>query len=264
MERATAAGVEITAVGICVPGISYAKTGRVWAPNIPGWEDYPLRDDIKAALKQLKVGRTKGIPKVRIENDRACYILGEEWKGVARGCRNAVFLAVGTGIGAGLLVNGSVATGAHGTAGSIGWLALQRPFLPEYKKWGCFEHHASGAGIARGGMVLQGKSLSTCGPMTTRDVFDSFDKGERTGRRVIGEAIQFWGMAVANLVTLFDPEMIVFGGGVFGPGLKLLPQIRAEAAKWAQPVAMKDVKLVPSRLRGDAGLYGAARVALTA
>jgi len=110
----------IRAVGICVPGIVAPKTGRVWAPNIPGWDDYPLKGEIKAAVSDQAV-------KVAIDSDGSASILGEAWQGAARDCRNAIFLAVGTGIGAGILVDGRVLHGAHGIAGAIGWLALDRP-----------------------------------------------------------------------------------------------------------------------------------------
>src|SRR3954453_16802823 len=84
----------VRAVGICVPGIVHPKTGRVWAPNIPGWDDYPLRAEIRSAIADSKL-------RVFVESDRAASILGETWQGAARGGKNAIFLAVGTGIGAG-------------------------------------------------------------------------------------------------------------------------------------------------------------------
>src|SRR3954470_2081006 len=130
----------VRAVGICVPGIVEPKTGRVWAPNIPGWDDYPLKAEIKAAVSDQAV-------KVAIDSDRSASILGEAWQGMARDCRNAIFLAVGTGIGAGILVDGRVLHGSKGIAGAIGWLALDRPFRTEYVECGCFETHASGNGI---------------------------------------------------------------------------------------------------------------------
>lgn len=90
---------KIVAIGVSVPGISYSRTGRVWAPNIPGWENYPLRREIQTALGG------KRIP-VCLDNDRACCIVGEAWQGAAQSCRDAVFLSVGTGIGAGILIDG--------------------------------------------------------------------------------------------------------------------------------------------------------------
>ncbi len=235
--------LSITGVGACVPGIAQPN-GRVWAPNIRGWTDYPLRRELRALLP------VRSIP-VAIESDRACYILGETWRGAARGCRDAIYLAVGTGIGAGIMSHGQVLQGAHGVAGSIGWLALERPFRTEYSPCGCFEYYASGAGLANLSPNLPGE-----------EVFAAFDRGDPTARAVLSRAIEFWGMAVANLVSMFNPTKIIFGGGVFGPAARFLDDIAREARKWAQPVAIRQVKLEPSRLGGDAGLYGAAYLAL--
>ncbi len=117
-------------IGICVPGIAYSRTGRVWAPNIPGWEDFPLRDEL------LKVFPTAGIT---AESDRTCYILGETSQGIARGCQNAIFIAVGTGIGAGILIDGQILHGNSDIVGATGWMALKPPYTNEYDKCGCFK-----------------------------------------------------------------------------------------------------------------------------
>ncbi len=244
----------VTGIGVCVPGISYAKSGTVWAPNIPGWNRYPLRREIEKAIGDPRVP-------VTIESDRACYIMGERWRGAARGCQNAIFLAVGTGIGAGILVEGEILRGAHDSAGAIGWMALGRPFRKEYVGCGCFEYHASGEGLAKVARELSG-ARGRERFRSARDVFAAYKAGDRMATRVISEAIQFWGMAVANLVSLFNPEKIVFGGGVFGPACRLLRDIAAEAGKWAQPVAIRQVRLQASRLGNAAGLYGAGCFAL--
>ena len=254
-------GGEIEAVGISVPGIAHPGTGTVWVPNIEGWENYPLLDEVKKVCE--------GIPVV-IDSDRACYILGEVWKGNAGGCRDAIFLSVGTGIGAGILVNGEILRGSHDIAGCIGWMALQRPFSEKYKSCGCFEYYASGEGIAKVAKsdltdneeyegLLRHKDFEN---LTSHDVFEAFVKGDVLAESIIKQCIEFWGMAVANLVSLFNPEMIIFGGGVFGPGLELLPHIYKEAIKWAQPVGITQVKLTGSSLKGDAGVYGAGFLAL--
>lgn len=260
----------ISAIGVSVPGISHSRTGKVWAPNIPGWEGYPLRRELLAALPDKRI-------RVAIDSDRACYILGETWRGAAKDCRNAIFLAVGTGIAAGILVDGRILRGARDIAGAIGWLALDRPFRREYIPCGCFEHHASGEGLAKVARELvarhaderRGNSykvtrLQSCKGWTARDVFAAYDCGDPVAKEVISQAIEFWGMAVANLVSLFNPEKIIFGGGVFGPGAKLLGAIYAETKKWAQPISIKQVKLQASKLGGNAGLCGAGCLALQA
>src|SRR5690349_6839140 len=132
-------GKQVLGVGVAVPGIANSKTGCVWAPNIRGWENYPLTEELQVAIGDQRI-------KVAVGSDRAACILGEAWQGVAHGCGDAIFIAVGTGIGAGILVDGRVLEGAHGIAGAIGWWALNPEFRDEYQQWGCFESHASGAG----------------------------------------------------------------------------------------------------------------------
>lgn len=251
--------LKVSAVGVAVPGIYHPSKGTVWAPNISGWEDYPLMSELRAHL-----GKNMG---VCIDSDRACYILGEAWKGAAIGCKHAVFLAVGTGIGAGILVDGKVLRGAHDIAGAMGWMALTDTFLPGYKECGCFEYHASGEGLARRAQQLQ-KALPNINagaknfPMTTPQVFEKYELGNPVAQQAIKESIQLWGKGVANLVSLFNPEKIIFGGGVFGPAGRFLPDIQQEAIKWAQPISMIRVNLEVSQLGGEAGLYGAAYLAL--
>jgi glucokinase len=244
-------------IGISVPGISYRDRGTVWAPNIRGWEDYPLR--------QLITDRLSGeaIP-VFIESDRGCCILGESWLGAARGARHAVFLAVGTGIGAGILVDGRIVRGLHDIAGAIGWMALQGPYQDKYKQYGNFEYYASGDGLVRAAKEFIEEASTkrinrgNIDGLTSEDIFRAYTGDDPLAVKVITRAVELWGMASANLVSLFNPEKIIFGGGVFGPGALLIDQIYREASRWAQPVAIRQVRFLPSVLAGDAPLYGAA------
>ena len=239
------------AAGVCVPGLYRSARGTVWAPNIAGWDDYPLRDELNDALG---AGH-----RVTIDSDRAAYILGETWRGAARGKPDAIFLAVGTGIGAGILSGGKIIRGHGDVAGAIGWLALERAFKPRYKDHGCFEDAASGPGLVRIARDFMDTSYTNAG-----DVFAAYDRDDEIGVKVIDNAIELWGMAAANLVSLFDPEVIVFGGGVFGPAVKFLDRIYAEAKRWAQPIAIEQVRFVASDLGSDAGLFGAGRLAMLA
>lgn len=267
VERLAAAqerGAEPSAVGIAVPGIYHAHRGTVWAPNIPGWEDFPLRDIVGKAL-----GRDTPLV---IDSDRAAYIAGESWHGAARGARDAIFIAVGTGIGAGILADGRILRGHRDIAGAIGWLALDRPFRQAYVECGCFEHHASGPGLLEVAREMLATDASYAGELRQLDaasldtarLFDAADRGDTLATRVIENAISMWAMAAANLVSLFNPEVIVFGGGVFGPAARYVDDIRAEALRWAQPIAVRETAFVVSTLGADAGLHGAARLALLA
>jgi glucokinase len=265
LERAGAdSDCSPTAVGVTVPGIYRTDSGTVWAPNIPAWDDYPLQSALQQALGSHR--------RVVIDSDRAAYILGETWRGAARGARDAIFLAVGTGIGAGILLNGRVLRGHADIAGAIGWLALDRPYVARYASCGCFEGHASGPGLVT---VARERLEATPPPrsalratdpnaLTAHEIFAAAEAGDELATSVLDNAVELWGMAAANLVSLFNPETIVFGGGIFGPAVRFLDRVRAEAERWAQPIAMRQVTFVASALGGDAGLYGAARLALTA
>ena len=263
LDKAQTLNENVSAIGICVPGIAHAKTGKVWAPNIPGWDDYPLFEELQRSVNNEKIN-------IKIDSDRACYILGEVWKGNARGCKDAIFLSVGTGIGAGILINNEVLRGSHDIAGAIGWMGLDRPFNQKYITCGDFEYNASGEGIANlakemleDSLYHQSflKKLNITSP-SAKDVFIAYDKGDELAKKIISNAIECWGMAVANLVSLFNPEKIIFGGGVFGPALYFLDDIYIEAKKWAQPISIQQVQLQASALGSDAGLYGAGLLAL--
>jgi glucokinase len=254
-------GSEIDAIGISVPGIYHSDTGTVWAPNISGWADYPLLKEVQHISGQIPV---------TINNDRTCYILGESWKGNARGSKDAIFLSVGTGIGAGILINGEPLRGAHDIAGCIGWMALNRPYKEEYIECGCFEHYASGEGIAKTARnklesdaaytgILRYKEPSA---LVAADVFSAFEKNDPIALAVMALSIECWGMAIANLISLFNPEKIILGGGVFGPARQFIPDIRKEVRRWAQPVSVHQCSIEESALGGDAGLYGAGFLAL--
>jgi glucokinase len=207
---------------------------------------------------------------VDIDNDRACSILGELWVGNAKGCYDAIFLAVGTGIGAGIVSAANIIRGANDIAGAIGWMALQKPYEKKYIPYGCFEYYASGDGIARlalevidqdpgyDGLLMQYESSE----ITAHHIFDAYEKNDTVAIRVIQECIEYWGMASANLVSLFNPEKIIFGGGVFGPAVKFIPAIKIEADKWAQPISRTRVSFEPTSLSGSASLYGAGYLVL--
>ncbi len=149
-------------------------------------------------------------------------------------------------------------------------MALDRPFSPKYGECGSFEYNASGEGLVKVARELiesgrvQAEILAKIPlhEITTRDVFDAYRNNDGAARLAINNAIEYWGMAVANLVSIFNPEKIILGGGLFGPASQFIPALITEAAKWAQPLSMGQVSIEVSQLGGDAGIYGAACLAL--
>ncbi len=254
---------QVVAIGACIPGIYNPVRKTAWAPNIPGWDQIPLWDELRKRINNPSI-------KIVLESDRSCHILGEVWKGCAKGCKDAIFVAVGTGIGMGILSNGSIIGGHSGIAGAIGWMALEPPYDKKYNPWGNFEHYASGNGIARSAIEALSKNRETTSllddipitEITSQDVFKAFEKQDSVAVEVIEKAIVYWGMALANLVSIFNPQKVIFGGGVFGPANQFLNRILEEAKKWAQPLSIQEVTLESSTLGGDAGLVGAGYLAI--
>jgi glucokinase len=232
------------AIGVDVPGCAYAD-GSVWAPNLPGWKRMPLRAMLNERFK---------LP-VLIESDRNAFVNGEAWQGAARGCRDVIFLAIGTGIGAGIISGGRLIRGSGELAGSLGWMALETRFLPRYKQVGCLESHLAGPGIA----ARASRALRTA--TTTRELIQLARQGDPAAKKIVAQAGEYLGLALANLVSILNPETIVIGGGMVAAGNLLLSPAKKTMRQWAQPLATKQVRIVRSRLGERAALLGMAKMA---
>ncbi len=255
--------IEIKSVGISIPGIYFSKNGTAWAPNIPGWENYPIRQDLFGFLVEQNIH-------VKIASKRTCDILGEMWLGAAKGSKNAVYLSIGRGIGAGVLIDGKILHGSNDGVGAVGWLALEKPFKEIYKSKGCFEFLASGTGIISAALESISKSKGYNGTLkrknsdqlTANDIVDAYKLKDPVAVKIIHQSIEYWGMAAANLICSFNPEIVIFGGPLFGPSLIFLDDIKTEAKKWAQPIFIDKVKFLGSKLGANAGLFGAGHLAM--
>ncbi len=263
LEKASYHKIKIDAIGVCVPGSVNPDNGRVWAPNIPGWDNYPLAEEIKQQMIQKDID-------VFVDNDRSCAIYGELWQGAGRGCKNCIFMVVGTGIGAGIVIDGRVLHGANDIVGATGWMALQTPYIPDYAPQGCLEYYASGTGICERAKELVRSDKSYRGELrqmpisriTTRRVFEAYEQGDPIAKQVVKKAVEMWGMATANFVSILNPEKVIWGGGVFCSAKGLVDDIYEESKKWAQPLSIKTVKLEATMLGGNEVILGAAFLAL--
>ena len=241
LKSAGLAWEAIHAAGIIVPGIFDARTGNAWAPNLWGLDEAPLAEE---AARVLPVAS-------KIDSDRAGYVLGEQWLGVAQGLSDVVFLAVGTGIGAGIISGGRLIRGAGGIAGAVGWFALNPQLEDIYRQTGCWESESAGPGVAR-----------KAGFDTAELAVAAARSGDSQARLAIEEAADYLAMGIANIVSILNPEMVVLGGGLMTAGDLFLPRIRERVGLWAQPVAIRRTRIELSALGGRAGLLGAARLAL--
>lgn len=195
---------------------------------------------------------------VVVESDRNAFVVGEAWKGMARDRRDVIFLAAGTGIGAGILADGRLLRGHGELAGSLGWMAVRDQYLPPYRKTGCLESHAAGPGIGLAARRLFRRDIS--GPEVARLATE----GDRRAQQILEQAGYYLGLALANLVSTLNPEMIVVGGGVMEAGDLVLRTARKTMMQWAQPNAVRQVRLVRSQLGDAASLLGVAKLAFDA
>ena len=257
-------GGRLNAAALCIPGVVYEKTGLVWAPNIPEWDHFPLGERIAAA------GGKKARLPLFLESDRSAYVLGEQWLGAAKGAKDAVFLAVGTGIGAGIIAGGRVLHGADDIAGAVGWFALNPNFKDEYAAMGCFEAEASGNSVGRkaaralrAGRPTMMRALAGKDPgaVTAEIVAAAARKRDFLAQHLIGETVTYLGMGIANIVSILNPEIVVLGGGLFQASDLLLEPVRREFRRWAQPLAARAVRIEVSTLGEDAGLVGCGKIA---
>jgi glucokinase len=246
---------------VASPGPLDANTGVVHgAPNLPGWEnEVPLRELVEDRLQ---------IP-VQPWNDADVAAVGEHQRGAGRGARNLVFLTVSTGIGGGVIIEGKLLLGSRGIAGEIGHttIDLNGP-LCKCGNIGCLEVLASGANIGRryrealAVAAFQRGAVDESENRTAADLCRAAAEGDPLAGRVWSECMRALGFGVVNCIHIFNPERVVIGGGVTNAGEMLFGPVREIVAKHAMKLPREGVEIVRAELRDDAGLYGAASLAI--
>jgi glucokinase len=244
------------AAGIAAPGL-VRRNGTVWAPNLPGWERMPLASRLRRSLE---------IP-VMVESDRNAALLGECWRGAARSKSDAIVLIVGTGIGAGIMSGGRVVRGGHELSGCAGWLTVSLDSNSNSSATGELESLAAGPGIANAARnrLQEGETSSLSqfdsSSITAHEVVAAAREGDRMALDIFHHAGRLLGFGVANMVSLFDPEIVIIAGGMAGAADLYLDSLREAMLERAQPLAARQVKLVVSKLGDRANLFGCARLA---
>jgi glucokinase len=247
---------KIAAAGVAVPGL-VRRDGTVWAPNLRGWERMPLARRLKNAL---------GVPAV-VESDRNAAVLGEAWRGAARGKTDAIALMLGTGIGVGILSGGRLVRGAHDLSGCAGWMVVTDEYGKEARRVGQLESRAAGPAIAWAAKKELARGIGglleeiPAEKINAYEVAEAARRGDIVSIEVYLEAGRLLGYGVANLVSLFDPEIVVIGGGLAGASDLFLGALRKAMKERAQPLAARQVKIVTSQLAGEANLLGVAKLA---
>ncbi len=255
----------VLAIGIGAPGIIDVPNGVVlYSPNLPGWKKVPIKKTLQTALKKPVV----------IDNDANVAAYGEKWQGAGRKYKDIVVYTLGTGVGGGIIVDGEIFHGHSDAAGELGHMTI----IPDGPRCGCGNHGCvealvSGTAIARMARealakITQSMLYELCGKIpnevTAKMVFQAARKGDQLALEIVTQTGQYLGIAIANTINLLNPELIIIGGGVSGAGELLLRPARAEVKRRALKDSLACVKIVAAQLGDQAGVIGAAGIAILA
>ncbi|MEZ4520465.1 MAG: ROK family protein [Thermomicrobiales bacterium] len=244
-------------IGLVAPGPLDLRTGTVrYAPNLKGWSDVPLR----AMLEDLS-GR-----EVMLGNDANAQALGEFYFGAASGVDNLIYVALGTGLGGGVIAEGKLIDGIDGLGGELGHTTVNMDG-PRCTcgSQGCVESYCSGWAIARDGQALVNSNRSAAiariagdHPVEAPAVSEAASEGDPEAGKILRQAGRALGAGLANFVNIFNPEMIVIGGGLADVGSLLLDPARDAMRQYALPDLVGTLEFRRSALGGKTGIFGAA------
>jgi glucokinase len=248
-ESAEGHGLEVIAVGVGAPGVIQAAQGIVVkSPNFPDWNNLPLRQHLEQAV---------GLP-VHIENDANAAALGEQWRGAGQGINSMILMTLGTGVGGGIILDGRIWEGADGMAGEIGHMTI----LPDGRPCGCGNHGCLEMYASARGIVMSYQERRSGATVTADQVYHEARNGDGAAVEVMAEMGRYLGIGMASLINIFNPEMIVVGGGVKDAWPLFIDAARQEVLKRAFTYPAERTRIVPSALGDDAGMMGAAAAAL--
>lgn len=275
---------EIKAIGLSIPGIVDPRSERVSISTLD-WTRVLLRPVIERGLGQSgidirlpqsiyhsKAARTEfSHPPIAIVSASSAKVAAEAWIGAARGKQHVVNLCIEREIQAGILSDGKIIHGMSDLAGSVGWFALSENYRPEYEQNGCLTTEANEAAIVRRTIeswtsdkdsALSRITSADPSHLTPDKVIRAARSGDELANQVTSDVCSWIGRAVANLISLLNPEVVVIGGELGQALQPFLGEIRREAERWAHPEAIRSCRLVTTRIGERAILLGAARVAL--
>lgn len=253
---------DVDSVGLGVPGPVVAERGVVSAPPImPGWDNYPIRSTLEGLWGCY----------VHLNNDAELGVLGEWAYGVGRGHENLAYIKVGTGVGAGLMFKSNIYQGTTGSAGEIGHITInENGPRCSCGNYGCLEAFAGGQAVVKKAYEELGKGRKSqlvgfgdFYQITIQDIISAARQGDLLSQQIIAQAGGYLGTAIASLVNLFNPSMVVIGGALSMSGDLLLNPIRSAVSKRSLPVASNTVKVSASLLGKRASAMGAVVQALS-
>ena len=258
MTEKEIAAEQVEGVGIGVPGpVLNSSVVPIVCANLGGWGERNVSAQLSGLLDGLKV---------LVGNDANVAALGEIWMGTAKGCRSAVRVTLGTGVGGGVIVNGRITEGAHGAGGEIGHITVNphETAVCGCGKRGCLEQYSSATGVVRCmkklldenpevECVLRGTDFAA------KDVFDAARNGDALASREVEDMSNTLGMALASIASTTDPEMFLVGGGVARAGDVLFDPLVKHFKEYAFR-SCRETPIKAASLGNDAGIYGAVRL----
>ncbi|MFB5663888.1 ROK family protein [Alteribacillus sp. HJP-4] len=235
---------EVIGIGVGAPGPLNLKENTVHEPpNLPGWRRVPIVSLLEEEFS---------LP-VYLQNDATAAALAEKWLGAAQNSNDFIYLTISTGIGAGMMSGGKLISGTGGNAGEVGHIVVD----PSYGKctcgqYGCLEWIASGTGIARHASARFGRD------MTSSEVMELYRDRDPAAVEFIEEIFSKIGTGCVSLINMYDPEIIVVGGGVSNAGEPLFHALQSYVSTYALNSVSRNIQIVPTSLGSNNGLLGAA------
>ena len=249
---------QIGAIGLAVPAIINARDGVIMkAPNLPALDGFRLSATLTNELN---------LP-VILENDANAAAIGENWLGASKGFESSICVTLGTGVGGGIVLNGGILRGIDGTAGEIGHICVEPSGAPcGCGSRGCVEQYSSATAIARLTLELEThypkSQLQNKPRVTALDVYQAGKSGDELALEIFRQVGFYLGIALADLINVLNPEVIVIGGGVSAGWELFIHHVQAQIRNRAFREPAERAKLVRAELGDDAGILGVAKLAL--
>jgi len=256
---------QVAALGVGTPGLVDPERGvTLFASNL-GWKEVPVAEELH---------RRTGLP-VFVDNDVRMYVYGEAMRGAGQGYGTVLGITIGTGLAAALIHRGEAYTGSSFKSGELGHLAIPGiPYSCGCGSHGCLETAVSATGIVRQARELlknipnsklnqerPGRQGEGYGSLTAADVSEAYDEGDPVAREVLQRTGVWLGLGLSYAVTLFDPDVLVIGGGVSAAGERLLGPMREKLKSSLYPGYIKKLAILPAAMPEEAGVIGSALAA---
>lgn len=249
---------DVVAIGMGVPGVIVGLNYVKVCVNL-GWRDMHPADELSKLLDGVDV---------YLGNDANVAALGEVWQGAAKDYENVLMITLGTGVGGGVIIDGKIVSGAHGLGGEIGHIKVEKEEakLCNCNASGCLEQYASATGIvslAMKSLSLSDKAsvLRDKADLSAKDVLDAAKLGDSVALEVMDKVTDYLGMAISNISLVINPQSIVIGGGVSNAGDFLISMIYDKYDNYLK-LSEERATIIAAKLGNDAGIYGAAKLAL--